>query len=255
MEAEVFGCGMGGVYRNTMIDDGKRAEALERVCSVLGFRIENLELLDRALTHASLVTESRETIQDYEALEFVGDAVLGLAVARYLYEHVPDRTPGEYSRMRAGLVNRRCLARIADGLDIAPAIRLGKGEELSGGRRRRSLLADCLEALIGVVYLERGEEAARGFVSRIIEPEFERELTSDRVWDYKSRLQNYCQALRIGLPVFEVVRAAGPDHKKEFEVEVLLEGAPSGRGKGPTKKEAEQNAARVALEREGERGG
>jgi len=220
---------------------------------MLGVSLENLALLDRALTHASIVTETRENVRDYESLEFIGDAVLGLAVAHYLYEHVPDRTPGEYSRMRAALVNRRCLARIAGELGIAPAIRLGKGEELSGGRRRVSLLADCLEALIGAVYLDRGEEVARRFVERIIEPEFERERASDRVWDYKSRLQNYCQARRMGLPVFTVVRAEGPDHRKEFEVEVALESEPSGRGKGSTKKEAEQNAARAALERESQR--
>lgn len=250
----VFACGDQGVKvpRKKMMDNEKRMEELRGVCSAAGFEMGNLALLDRALTHASLVTEAKGEVEDYEALEFIGDAVLGLAVARYLYEHVPDRTPGEYSRLRAGLVNRRCLARIAEKLGIAGAIRLGRGEELSGGRRRMSLLADCLEALIGAVYLDRGEEAARGFVARIIEPEFKRGQASNEIWDYKSRLQNYCQARGMALPVFAVIRAEGPDHRKVFEIEVSLRGKPVGRGKGSTKKEAEQNAARVALERERE---
>lgn len=236
----------------TMMDDAARAEELGDLCSRLGLEMGDLVLLDRALTHASILSESPQPGRDYESLEFIGDAVLGLAVAHYLYEHVPDRTPGEYSRMRAGLVNRRCLAHVAKKLNIAPAIRLGKGEELSGGRGRSALLADCIEALLGALYLDRGWEAAQVFVARVFEEELERELSSGRVWDFKSRLQNYCQAKRMGLPTFQVVRSEGPDHKKEFEIEVLVEGRRAGRGRGPSKKEAEQRAAREALEQQGQ---
>ena len=233
-----------------MIDDNLRTGELRAVCANLGIEITDLALVDRALTHASILAETLSPILDYESLEFLGDAVLGLAVAHYLYEHVPGRTPGEYSRMRAGLVNRRCLARIAARLNIGPAIRLGKGEELSGGRDRAALLADCLEALIGAVYLDCGWESARNFVERVFRDEFERERASDKVWDFKSRLQTYCQAQRIALPVFTVVRMEGPDHRRKFEVEVVVRGNPVGRGKGSTQKEAEQNAARAALEYE-----
>lgn len=218
----------------------------------MGLAVARLELLDRALTHASIASDAHEPLHDYESLEFLGDAALGLAVAHHLYAHIPDRTPGEYSRLRAGLVNKRCLARVAQELDIAPLIRLGKGEELSGGRERSALLADCLEALIGAVYLDRGWEAARGFVTRIFCEEFERELESERIWDFKSRLQNYCQAQRIPLPAFTVTRSEGPDHLKQFEVEVNVRGKVIGKGVGLSKKEAEQNAARTALEHEGE---
>lgn len=207
-----------------------------------------LDLLDRALTHASTFADTQENTGDYESLEFLGDAVLGLAVSHFLYEQAPDRTPGEYSRMRAGVVNRRCLARVAGELGIAAVIRLGKGEELAGGRKRAALLADCLEALIGALYLDQGWDSVRMFVNRIFESEIQRELNSERTWDFKSRLQNYCQAEKVPLPVFEVVRAEGPDHQKEFEVEVLICGIPRGRGRGLSKKEAEQNAAREALE-------
>ena len=229
-----------------------RAEQLSVLAGALGVQVQDLGLLDRALTHASVSADTAEPVGDYESLEFLGDAVLGLAVADYLHEHVPDRTPGEYSRMRAGVVNRRCLARLASELGIASAIRLGKGEELAGGRQRAALLSDCLEALIGALYLDQGWDGARVFVARVFGRELERELAEDKVWDFKSRLQNRCQAEHIPLPEFVVVRSQGPDHKKEFEVEVILRGMPAGRGRGSTKKEAEQNAARVALQHEGQ---
>ncbi len=234
-----------------MMEDSARAEQLRDLCIRLELPVDDFALLDRALTHASALTEVKAPATDYESLEFLGDAVLGLAVAHYLYRQFPDRTPGEYSRMRASLVNRRCLAQVAHELNIAPAIRLGKGEEQAGGRKRKALLSDCLEAVIAAVYLGRGWEAARAFVEQAFAVQFDRELVSDRVWDFKSRLQNYCQAEHIGLPGFEVVRSEGPDHRKEFEVEVLVRGIPAGRGRGMSKKEAEQNAAREALEREG----
>ena len=153
--------------------------------------------------------------------------------------------------MRAGLVNRRRLAKVAQELDIAPAILLGKGEELSGGRRRAALLADCLEALIGAVYLDQGWNAAQAFVQRVFAREIDQAACEEPVWDYKSRLQHHCQAIRAGLPRFVLVRSEGPDHLKQFEVEVLVRDRPAGRGTGFSKKEAEQNAAREALEAEG----
>ena len=212
--------------------------------------LRDFSLLDRALTHASTFANTPEPARDYESLEFLGDSVLGLAVSHDLFERLPDRTPGEYSRLRASVVNRRCLARVAGELGIASAIRLGKGEELSGGRERVALLADCLEALIGALYLDRGWDSARAFVTRVFHEEIERELGSERTWDFKSRLQNFCQAARIPLPIFVVVRSEGPDHQKEFEVEVRVQGVARGSGRGRSKKEAEQNAARVALEHE-----
>jgi ribonuclease-3 len=230
---------------------GSRTNALRDLANRLELGEVNLKLLDRALTHSSITSTAQKPAYDYESLEFLGDAALGLAVAHHLYICAPDRTPGEYSRMRAGLVNRRCLARVAQGLEIAPLIRLGKGEEHSGGRERISLLADCLEAMIGAVYLDQGWEAARSLVVRVFRDEFEREKASDRIWDFKSRLQNYCQAHHMPLPDFHLIRSEGPDHLKEFEMEVALNSEPVGRGAGMSKKEAEQNAARAALKHVG----
>lgn len=224
---------------------------LRALTARLGLPMHNVTYFDRALTHASMHAVEGVAGFDYEALEFLGDAVLGLAVAHHLFNALPDRTPGEYSRMRAGLVNRRCVARVARTLDLAPAIRLGRGEEQSGGRHRKALLSDCMEALIGAVYLDSGWEVARAFVERAFASELAQAENASGLWDFKSRLQDYCQGRRMSLPSFVVVRAEGPDHRKEFEVEVFLEGAPHGIGRGLSKKEAEQHAAREALERLG----
>jgi len=233
-----------------MNEEGSRQEGLRALALEFGLSFSDYTLFDRALTHASV--EAGSVNGDYEALEFLGDAVLGLAVAHYLYAHAPDRTPGEYSRMRASVVNRKTLARVARELDLGSAIRLGRGEELSGGRRRRALLADCLEAVIGAVFLEQGQDAASAFIERVFAEDLELALTQRQVWDFKSRLQHYCQANRMPLPAFCVVRSEGPDHRKEFEIEVSLGNGIAGRGVGLSKKEAEQGAARAVLELEGQ---
>jgi len=235
-----------------MIDVGGRQEDLQALSLKLGLSFSDYTLFDRALTHASASVEADVADGDYEALEFLGDAVLGLAVAHFLYVHAPDRSPGEYSRMRAAVVNRRTLARVARELELGPAIQLGRGEELSGGRRRRALLADCLEAIIGAIYLNQGQDAASAFIERVFAEDLELALTQRQVWDYKSRLQHYCQANRMPLPAFSVVRSEGPDHRKEFEIEVTIGNGVAGRGVGLSKKEAEQGAARVVLELEGQ---
>lgn len=229
-----------------------REEQLRALANRLGFQINDYHLFDRALTHASLSGESEECLPDYESLEFLGDAVLGLAAAHHLFETQPDLTPGEYTRMRAALINRRSVAKVGRRLDIAPAIRLGKGEEQAGGRQRTALLADCMEALIGAVYLDTGWHEAHAFVVRSFHDEFESTRASGLVWDFKSRLQHFCQANRLDLPRFDVVRATGPDHCKHFEIEVFVGGQSAGRGEGSTKKDAEQRAARDALENQGQ---
>lgn len=231
-----------------MVDGTERIETLRSLASRLEIEFRDYALFDRALTHASALSDSSPSRRlDYEALEFVGDAVLGLAIADLLFERVPDRTPGEYSKMRAGLVNRRVLAAVAARLDFASAIRLGRGEEKTGGRERKALLADCIESVIGALYLDSGWSTAKKFVVRTFHEEIERIRTSEKIWDYRSRLQNYCQAKRLTLPEFEVIRTEGPDHRKRFNVQVRLRGEVIGLGAGTSKKAAEQMAARAAL--------
>ncbi len=235
-----------------MGEDSTHLDNLRALVARLALDFSGLDLLDQALTHASAVPELPHSRGNNESLEFLGDAVLGMAVAHWLYEHVPGRSPGEYTRMRARVVNRNALAAVAGRLEIAPAIRLGKGEEAHGGRERKALLADCMEAIIGAAYVDCGWETTREFVGRTFSEELDVARHSKTEWDFRSRLQNYCQAEGLPLPEFTVVREEGPDHKKEFEVAVSLRGEVVGEGTGATKKEAEQQAARAALEYEGQ---
>lgn len=235
-----------------MREEGDRNEELHALAHRLGFSIRDVSIFDRALTHASSVAGERVSAMDYESLEFLGDAVLGLVIAHHLFETMPDRNPGDYSRLRAGLVNRKCVARVGKALGIAPHIRLGKGEELSGGRGRIALMADCMEALIGAIYLDQGYPAAQAFVVAVFSDEVAAARKTSFHGDYKSRLQNYCQSKRYALPRFDCIRSEGPDHQKEFEVEVFVRDQPVGRGVGRTIKEAEQRAAREALQHEGQ---
>ena len=226
---------------------------LSALVSRLGLDLRNFDLLDQALTHASAASEAANSRGNYESLEFLGDAVLGLAVAQWLYENAPGRSPGEYTRMRARVVNRKALAGVAERLDIGPFIRLGRGEESAQGRERKALLADCMEAIIAAAYLDCGWEATRTLIDNTFSEELNEAIHSKTEWDFRSRLQNYCQASRIALPEFSIVREEGPDHKKEFEVAVRLRGEIVGHGVGSTKKEAEQKAAYAALQYEGQK--
>ena len=235
-----------------MGEDSTHLNDLRALVARLALDFSDLDLLDQALTHASAVPEMPHPRGNNESLEFLGDAVLGMAVAQWLYEQVPGRTPGEYTRMRARVVNRNALAAVAARLDFGPIIRLGKGEEAHGGRRRKALLADCMEAVIGAAFLDCGWDATREFIGRTFREELNEAQHSKTEWDFRSRLQNYCQAEGLELPEFEVVREEGPDHKKEFEIAVRLRGEIVGSGAGATKKEAEQHAARAALEYEGQ---
>ncbi|MFP4173096.1 MAG: ribonuclease III [Candidatus Hydrogenedentota bacterium] len=230
------------------MNEAKGDEAVERVLRHLGVQVKDETLIEQALTHSSVTAQGDFPGRDYESLEFLGDAALGLAVADYLLEQLPGRSPGEYSQMRAHVVNRRRLAEVAEQIELGPAIRLGKGEEQSGGRNRPALLADCVEALIGAVYLDQGWETASAMVRRLFAGHFREALEQPLDWDYKSRLQQYCQGEQKGLPEFRVIQEEGPDHRKEFEVEVIIESQALGRGLGSSKKEAEQNAARAALQ-------
>lgn len=211
----------------------------------LGLAFRDITLLDRALTHASATAEGATT--DYEALEFVGDATLGLAVAHFVFVHSPESSPGVCSQMRARVVNQDALAQAARRLDLGPAIWLGKGEENSGGRSRDALLADCLEAVIGATYLDAGWSAAHDFVERALAPELEQAVSESDAGDARSKLQHYCQKRGWDLPDYRLIGEDGPDHAKEFSAEVRVHGEVAGMGRGKSKKLAEQDAARAAL--------
>jgi len=234
-----------------MVDLNPREAEVRALGYRLGLSLSSVRLLDRALTHASALGDTPELTENNESFEFLGDAVLGLAVSEWLYAKVPDLSPGQYTQMRARVVNKNSLAGAAELLDLGSAVRVGRGEESAGGRRRPGLLADCFEAVVGAVFLEAGWNVARDFVVRTLRAELEAAPHTASEWDYRSQLQNYCQSHQWPLPDFEVTSESGPDHRKLFDVTVKIRGAIAGSGRGGTKKEAEQSAARAALQGEG----
>lgn len=220
----------------------------------LGHRFKRLDLLDLALTHRSWANEKGEP-EHYERLEFLGDAVLGVVTAEWLYLRHPELPEGELSKLKAQLVSRTALAHHAQArLGLGESLKLGVGEERSGGRTKASLLADSMEALFGAVFLDGGLDAAKGVILRMLEeqgePQGQRQLLAS---DAKTRLQETLQALGEELPDYRLAGTTGPDHSKVFTVEAWVSGEPLGRGEGPSKKVAEQKAAADALDRLAER--
>lgn len=228
------------------------AASTDAVQRTIGYRFRDPRLLAQALTHKSYVNERKTSEdRDNERLEFLGDAVLSLIVSEHLSVAWPELSEGALSKLKARLVSESCLAAAASRLDLGRRLRLGKGEEQSKGREKHSLLADALEALIGAVYLDGGLDASRVFTERVLAPELkdvEEQHVRPGTGDYKTQLQELCQKRFGTLPQYTTVRESGPDHQKQFEVELTLSGEVVGVGRGRTKKEAEQMAAKQALE-------
>lgn len=199
----------------------------------------------RALTHRSFAYENGG-LPTNERLEFLGDAVLGLVVTDALYRRHPDLPEGQLAKLRAAVVNMRALAEVARGLGLGSYVRLGRGEETSGGRDKSSILADTLEALIGAAYLEHGVEPARALVHRLVDPLLESSAALGAGLDWKTSLQELTASLGLGVPEYQVAEE-GPDHAKIFHAEAVVQGQSRGAGTGRSKKEAEQRAASTAF--------
>jgi len=221
-----------------------RGSPLERT---LGVRFKSRAIREAALTHRSYAFE-RNTGETNERLEFLGDAVLGLVVTDLAYRRFPDMPEGELAKLRAATVNMITLADIARELELGEAILLGKGEEQSGGRDKTSILADAMEAVLGAVYVDRGLDSARELIERIFWPRMEAYVRGEGDRDHKTALQELA-AQDIGQVPQYRVEEKGPDHAKEFTATVLIGGERYGSGRGRSKKEAEQRAARRAYER------
>lgn len=212
----------------------------------LGYSFENAELLVTALTHRSAVYE-RELVQSYERLEFLGDSVIGLATTEWLFHRYGDLDEGELTRLKSRLVSSDVLAAHAAGLGIGPCLRLGQGEERSGGRHKKSLLADAFEAVLGAVFVDGGFEEARRVMCDLLEGSAVEMDESLPLLEAKNALQEILQARGSALPEYRVRAESGPDHEKSFEVEVRIDGEVRGVGAGSSKKSAEQRAAMDAL--------
>ncbi len=214
--------------------------------TAIGYRFANITLLQNALAHSSYANERwHDSLKSNERLEFLGDSILGMVVAEHLYRNYPGRPEGELTRMRADMVCETSLAKIAHSLNLGAHLLLGHGEEQGGGKNRASILADAVESVIAAIFLDGGMVPARQFIARFVLCNVpEGSLTNA---DYKTALQEKIQQKKNQLIAYELIGESGPDHDKHFEVRVLLNGEPIGYGKGTSKKRAEQDSARDAL--------
>jgi ribonuclease-3 len=233
---------------------------LDALENCTAYRFRNREILHRALTHSSHVhekslVEKSDTLRDNEQLEFLGDAVLGFLISECLVARNPGHREGRLSKVKAHLVSATHLFEVAQKLDLGKYLQLGRGEEMSGGRTKRTLLVDALEALIAAVYLDGGMEAARAFVTQFVltqangDAEPGNEDLPDEVVDFKSALQELAQARKLPQPRYAIVKERGPEHSKTFTVEVRVGKDLASQAEGLTKKSAAQQAAREIYEK------
>ncbi len=213
----------------------------------LGYVFRDKSLLENALRHSSYANENREAgLNDNERLEFLGDSILGFVVADYLFRTYTDRPEGEMTRIRADLVCEKNLAREAETIRLGDHLMLGHGEEQSGGRKRASIVSDAMESVIAAAYLDGGFEAAKGIIDRLILSDICHGKPHN--FDYKTAFQELVQRKKNQIIQYDLTDERGPDHDKEFLVDVMLNGRRVGSGRGSSKKRAEQDAARAAIE-------
>ena len=216
--------------------------------AAIGYRFQNITLLQNALTHSSYANERwHNSLLSNERLEFLGDSILGMVVAEYLYRNFPDRPEGELTRMRADMVCETSLAKIALGLELGKHLLLGHGEERFGGRTRPSILADAVESVIAATFLDGGMAAAESFINRFVLCDVP--VSKMHNTDHKTALQELIQQKKNQVLLYRLVGESGPDHDKTFVAQVLLNEEVIGEGSGSSKKRAEQDAAREALEK------
>jgi len=231
-------------FRHTI--SGERNQSLLVFQRQSGLRFRNPDLLDLAFHHRSFSNENSKNRINNERLEFLGDAVLGMVVAARLYECMADRQEGDLAKAKSVVVSEDTLSGIALTLKVNEYLVLGKGEEMSGGRTKKALLADAVEAIIGALYLDSGYKAAEQFVLALMDPQIQLVLQNRHHKDYKTLLQEYIQKQFKTVPKYTLVRKTGPDHDRTFWVSVDLRGTVYGPESGKNKKEAEQAAARSA---------
>jgi ribonuclease-3 len=225
---------------------GERKQALLAFQKQAGFRFRDLELLDLAFHHRSFSNETSKNRANNERLEFLGDAVLGMVVAARLYGYMADRQEGDLAKTKSVVVSEDTLSGIALTLRVNEFLVLGKGEEMSGGRGKKAILADAVEAIIGALYLDSGYKAAEQFVLGIMNPQILLVLQNRHHKDYKTLLQEFIQKQYKNVPKYALVKKTGPDHDRTFWVSVDVHGTVYGPESGKNKKEAEQAAAHIA---------
>jgi ribonuclease-3 len=239
------------VQGGRVVPFGSELEPLERR---IGYRFKDRGLLEHALTHRSRVHEDASGgVFDNESMEFLGDSVLGFVIAAMLFREFPQHNEGQKSKLKASLVSAASLARLAGQLDLGEFLILGRGEEKTGGRHKHAIIADCYEALIAAIYLDGGIEPAQRFIEEqfadLLDEAKRSGAGASFTDDWKSALQEFLQSRGRGLPAYRLAGEVGPDHRKSFVVEVVVDGESIASAEGRSKKEAAQAAARAALER------
>lgn len=226
----------------------QQIEDPEHFARRLGLKFSNTLLIYRALTHRSYLNENPEALEDNERLEFLGDAVLDFLVGAWLYNRFPEMREGDLTRLRSALVRTEQLAEFASEQNYGRALRLGRGEDQAGGRKRKALLCATFEAVVGALYIDSGLDAVSEYIQPLLEPAATQILISNRDHDAKSRLQENVQSRGFGPPQYRTVAMQGPEHSRTFEVEVVVNNRVLARGKGSSKQTAAQAAAQLALE-------
>lgn len=224
----------------------QRKKGLREFEDRAGIRFRNSDLLNQAFAHRSWANESSDGYENNERLEFLGDSVLGLVTAEYLYNELPDRPEGDLAKIKSFVVSEDSLTEIALSLSVDTWVLLGKGEENSGGRKKKAILADAMEAVIGAYFLDSGFKNARKFVRNIIAPQIQRVLENKHRKDYKTLLQEFVQKRYRSYPNYQLEKKTGPDHDRTYWMNVTINEKTFGPGKGKNKKSAEQNAAKIA---------
>ena len=225
-----------------------RIEQLDSLQDRIKFKFSDIKLLNKALTHRSYANENSNILKHNERLEFLGDSVLDMLVSDYLVHEYSEFAEGTLSKIRAAVVNETCLAKLAKSIKLGNYLLLGRGEDLSGGREKASILADTFEALAGAVFYDGKLDAASNIFLPLLIEEITKTAQSWSFRDFKSDLQEYTQNKLVCIPSYKVVREIGPDHAKKFEVVVMIKNEVEGKGFGRSKKEAEQAAAKMAME-------
>jgi ribonuclease-3 len=227
-----------------MVDETFNIEHLEKKLNIL---FNNKDFLLEALTHSSYINQHKENNHN-ERLEFLGDSVLQICISEYLYKNYPDKSEGELTRLRSLIVCENSLYEISISLELGKYLRMSKGEELTGGRDRISILADSVEAVIAAIYLDKGIEKAKKFIMSNFKDIIERAINNQIILDYKTRLQEVIQQNGETLITYNLLKFEGPPHRRKFYTEVIIDNTVRGEGSGFSKKESEQNAAKDALE-------
>ncbi len=230
----------------TPVVSSKRKVELRLFEKPAGISFKRLDLLNLAFTHRSYANESSQKIENNEKLEFLGDSVLGMITADYLFNLLPDKMEGFLAKVKSFVVSEDSLDFLARSINIDQFLLIGKGEENSGGRLKKAILADCMEAVIGAYFLDTSYRDVRKFVLALLSPEIDKVLENRHKKDYKTLLQEFVQKKFHVYPKYSLVKKAGPDHDKTFWIEVTVKNNKFGPGTGKNKKEAEQNAASEA---------